>query len=507
MLLDIQENLKPLSVSEINNLAKNVLENNFSNIFVMGEISKITVHSSGHWYFTIKDDNACIDCVMFSSFNKLCNTPSVGNRVLLMGKLTIYQNSGRYQLSVTNLEISDKLGMLQAKFNELYKKLNDEGVFNKNKILPKCIKSLAIITANNSAAMNDILRVYHNKKSYLIKLKFYDSLMQGENAAKSIINILDNISSNDYDLILIARGGGSKEDLFCFNDEKLVRKIADYNIPIITGLGHEVDVHLSDLAASKYYATPTAAMDAICYNKEDRELYLDELYDKFSKLIKTKIKLIEQDFLFMSSKFSKRDALNKINFFKNILINQEKAMKQRLDYYLLTNNKKINLLEIKAKLKNNILNKKNNLNLYSNYINKNNYYNRISLINGKLEQFNKIYNIKFSNTISDKKKILLKFENSKNTVEYKFKIFQNDLNNKKDLLNINFKRKIKEKYVTISNYYNILKTNKAFLESIKEYARLKKSNIGVQLKELKIGDEIELVSFDCVKTARIIKES
>lgn len=506
MLLNVKENLQALSVSELNNMAKNSLENSFSSVFVLAEISKITMHSSGHWYFTIKDDISSIDCVMFSSFNKICFKPSVGNRVLLSGKLTIYPNTGKYQLNVTNLEIYDKIGVLQAKFKELHDKLNKEGIFNKNKIFPKYIRKVAVITANNSAAMHDILRIYNNKKSYLIKLDFYDSLMQGDNAANNIISVLDNISNKNYDLVLIARGGGSKEDLFCFNDENLVRKIANYNLPIITGLGHEVDVHLSDLAATKYYATPTAAIDAICYNKEDRILFLDEFHNRFIKAIKLRMKIIEQDFLYLNSKFSKRDAINKINFFKNILNNREKVLKQQIYYKLSLQNKKINSYNIHNKLKNSFTIKKNIFNAYTKSINASNYHNKINVINGKLEYINGLYKVKISDRIKQKQNTLLLFQKNKNIVEYRLKFEKNNINNMKDLINTNTKRKIKEKYATINTYYEILKTNRLFLESIKEYARLKKDNKGVELRMLNIGDEINLIGFDCVKTAKIIEE-
>ncbi|MBT0882433.1 exodeoxyribonuclease VII large subunit [Campylobacter sp. 2018MI13] len=498
------------SVSEINNLAKNNLESTFLNIAIQGEVSKITNHTSGHWYFTIKDELSSLDCTMFSSYNKGKANLIVGNKIIAIGKLTIYPASGKYQLNCTDYELADGLGKLQAAFNELYKKLKDEGLFLDiyKKQIPKNIKKIAVITAINSAAAKDILRVYENNEAYLIKLVFFDSLMQGENASKRVIECIKKANEFDFDVILIARGGGSKEDLFCFNDEALVRQIVASKIPIITGLGHEIDTHLSDLAASKYYATPTAAMQSLVYNKFDRMLDLDNLQNYFNSTIKKHLDKKEQNYLYLASKFSKKEVNFKFNSYKNNLLNKKTLFQNKLKNILKQNELILN--NQKTILNNNfhkaLENKERLYNIYENKINITKLKSNISSMQFSLNQYEKLAKQSFNKAILNKNQSLNDFIKSKNIIDFKIKLAKDKLENQKILLNNSFKPKFKEKYVKINNYQKILSTHQSFLESIKEYARVMKDNKGIKLSALKEGDEITLKSIDCVKIAKIIKE-
>ncbi|MBZ7986163.1 exodeoxyribonuclease VII large subunit [Campylobacter sp. Cr9] len=498
------------SVSEINNLAKNSLENTFFNVAIQGEVSKITNHTSGHWYFTIKDELSSLDCTMFANYNKGKANLLVGNKIIAIGKLSIYPTNGKYQLNCTDYELADGLGKLQAAFNELYKKLEKEGLFSSiyKKQIPKHINNIAIITAINSAAAKDILRVYENNQSYLTKLVFYDSLMQGENASKKIIECIKKANLNNHDVILIARGGGSKEDLFCFNDEALVREIVKSNIPIITGLGHEIDTHLSDLAASKYYATPTAAMQSLVYNKFDRLLDFDNLQNHFTLQVKRQMNKKQQDYLYLSSKFSKKEVSFKFNSYKNNLLNKKILLEKNIKNILKNNENSIKNYE--NNLKNNLnksLEKRQKIcEDYKNKINIGKIKSDIANMQFKLSNYDKAIKADFSKNLTLKNAKLQEFSNIKNKINFKLKIASENILNKKTLLNNSFKPKFKEKYVKINNYHQILSTHQAFLESIKEYARIMKNNKAVSLKSLKVGDEIVLKSFDSEKLAKIIKE-
>lgn len=503
-------NTQHLSVSELNNIAKNCLESNFSQVIVLGEVSKIVNHSSGHWYFTIKDDASSVDCTMFASFNRNKILPNVGNKIIVIGKLTIYPASGKYQINCTNLMIEDKLGKLQEQLNKLHAKLEKEGLFSDiyKKPIPKDITKLAIITAKDSAAFNDILRVYENKQSYLCKIDFYYSLMQGENASKNIIFNINKINEKQYDAILIARGGGSKEDLFCFNDEFLVRAIVNSKIPVITGLGHEIDIHLSDLAASKYYATPTAAMDSLCYSKDERMIYLDSLEDKINKLIRYKLNKIEQNFLYLNSKFSKKDAIIKFNSLKNHLLFKNKLLKQNMKNYILKQDYKIKNAKalINSSIKNNIYHKNEVLKKYSQNFNLQKFENLQNKIKLNLNSYENNYKKSLNNKLLKKQNYLINFVNQKEKIKFKLKLENNFIFNKEKAFFSIIKTNIKEKNVKISNYHQVLNAHQAFFESVKEYARIIKNGKGVMLSSLQLGDEIVLKSLDTQKVAKIIKE-
>ncbi|MDA3043722.1 MULTISPECIES: exodeoxyribonuclease VII large subunit [unclassified Campylobacter] len=251
-----------LSVSEVNEKAKALLETTFAGIEVEGEISKFSEQSiSKHWYFTIKDENSALNCAMFRFANQKLNfTPKIGMRVVLTGKLTIYPATGAYQIQVTQMREAGA-GELEMRFNALKEKLSGEGLFDasRKKPLPKFPRHIALITSAGSAACADMLRVA-NDRFPMLKIDIYNSLVQGTSAPSSIISALRRADSAGYDAIIIARGGGSKEDLWCFNDEMLAREIYAAQTPIISAVGHEIDFSISDFVADHRSLTPTAAM-------------------------------------------------------------------------------------------------------------------------------------------------------------------------------------------------------------------------------------------------------
>ncbi|MDA3076043.1 exodeoxyribonuclease VII large subunit [Campylobacter sp. JMF_04 NA10] len=251
-----------LSVSEVNEKAKVLLETTFAGIEVEGEISKFSEQSiSKHWYFTIKDENSALNCAMFRFANQKLNfTPKIGMRVVLTGKLTIYPASGAYQIQVTQMREAGA-GELEMRFNALKEKLSGEGLFDasRKKPLPKFPRHIALITSSGSAACADMLRVA-NDRFPMLKIDIYNSLVQGTSAPSSLISALRRADSVQYDAIIIARGGGSKEDLWCFNDEMLAREIYAAQTPIISAVGHEIDFSISDFVADHRSLTPTAAM-------------------------------------------------------------------------------------------------------------------------------------------------------------------------------------------------------------------------------------------------------
>ncbi|MGH1600887.1 exodeoxyribonuclease VII large subunit [Campylobacter majalis] len=279
-----------LSVSELNEQAKFLLETHFENIEVVGEISRLTKHNSGHWYFTLKDDKGTISAVMYRMNNaKVKFNISDGTKVVVSGKVSIYSPNGSYQLIVNNMR-PDGIGELELAFNELRKKLEAQGLFDTNhkKQLPNLPRKIALITSATSAALADMLRLI-NERFKLPQIYVYDALTQGENAPNLLINALKRADAHDMDVIVMGRGGGSKEDLWCFNDEALARAIYDAKTPIISAVGHEIDYVISDFVADYRAPTPSAAITTLLPDTNDIFEYLVNQQNELIKSMKNKI--------------------------------------------------------------------------------------------------------------------------------------------------------------------------------------------------------------------------
>ena len=276
-----------ISVSELNEQAKTLLELNLSNLNVKGEISRLTKHSSGHWYFTLKDKDASVSCAMFRFNNQLVKfDPKDGDEVVLEASASIYKESGRYQLIVKSMKEAGT-GDLEKAFLELKEKLLKEGLFSQDhkKPLPKFPSKIAVITSIGSAAYEDIIKTAKARFD-LCKLYFYNSLVQGNLAANDIIKALKKADLVGYDAIVLARGGGSKEDLWCFNDEGLARAIFEAKTPIISAVGHEIDFSISDFVADHRSITPTASMIDLLPDKNELIQKIDNFETNFKKAIK-----------------------------------------------------------------------------------------------------------------------------------------------------------------------------------------------------------------------------
>ncbi|MCZ6150417.1 exodeoxyribonuclease VII large subunit [Campylobacter ureolyticus] len=299
-----------ISVSELNEQAKTLLELNLSNLNVKGEISRITKHSSGHWYFTLKDKDASVSCAMFRFNNQLVKfDPKDGDEVILEASASIYKESGRYQLIVKSMKEAGT-GDLEKAFLELKEKLFKEGLFNQDhkKPLPKFPSKIAIITSIGSAAYEDIIKTAKVRFD-LCKLYFYNSLVQGNLAANDLIKALKKADLVGYDAIVLARGGGSKEDLWCFNDEDLARAIFEAKTPIISAVGHEIDFSISDFVADHRSITPTASMIDLLPDKNELMQKIDNFETNFKKAIKERFLNAKNKVLNLELSF-KKIALN-----------------------------------------------------------------------------------------------------------------------------------------------------------------------------------------------------
>ena len=251
-------------VSEFTREARDLLETHFGTVWLTGEISNLATPASGHIYFSLKDENAQIRCAMFRSRrspyrSKLKN----GTEVLLSGTVSIYEARGDFQLIVDYLEPAGE-GELRRRFELLKEQLQAEGLFdpNKRRPLPDLPARVAVITSSGGAALQDILATLE-RRFPLTDVLLFPVTVQGDRAAPQIVHALQTVSKKQCDVVILARGGGSLEDLWAFNEESIVRAIRDCKVPVVTGVGHETDFTLADFAADFRCATPTAAAESV----------------------------------------------------------------------------------------------------------------------------------------------------------------------------------------------------------------------------------------------------
>ncbi|WP_169999869.1 exodeoxyribonuclease VII large subunit [Campylobacter sp. RM9328] len=320
-----------LSVSELNEQAKALLETHFEYVEVVGEISRLTKHGSGHWYFTLKDERAAISCVMYRMSNaKLKFDVKDGMKVQIYGKISLYTPSGSYQLIASSMR-PDGEGELELAFKQLQEKLSKEGLFDTSykKQLMRMPRKVALVTSATSAALQDMLKVA-NSRWKLTEIFIFDALTQGQNAPTSLISALKKADGYGVDVIILARGGGSREDLWCFNDEGLARAIFDAKTPVISAIGHEIDYVISDFVADFRAPTPTAAMMQILPDENEILQYLDAVEKSLDTVMLQKISKLENRLNFIMAKLSTNALKVKID----LKIAQILASSQKLDMLL-----------------------------------------------------------------------------------------------------------------------------------------------------------------------------
>jgi len=272
-------------------LIKKDLEENFSSLNIVGEISNFKAHSSGHWYFTLKDSDAQISCTMWRGVNNyVFFSPQDGMKVTIIGRLTVYPPRGNYQIEVRAMQPAG-VGELQLAFEKLKEKLRREGLFDvqNKKELPQLPMKIGIVTSIGGAALKDMISVA-KRRFPLVEISIAPCAVQGSGAAQSIAEAIKLLNKqNSVEVIIVARGGGSLEDLWAFNEEEVAYAILKSKIPIVTGVGHEVDFTIADFVADYRSATPTAAMEILTPDKEDIISLINELDDQFTEKIFDKI--------------------------------------------------------------------------------------------------------------------------------------------------------------------------------------------------------------------------
>lgn len=284
---------KYITVGQLNRYLKYKFDQdpNLNQVFLKGEISNFKAHTRGHLYFTIKDETSRINAVMFySQASKINFTPEDGMKVLVTGRISVYEATGGYQIYVDDM-IQDGVGNLYIEYEKLKKKLASEGLFDasKKKKIPKFPETIGIITAPTGAAIKDILSTIRRRWP-ITKTILFPSLVQGASAAPEIVKQIKKAQEYDLDVLIVGRGGGSIEDLWCFNDEEVARAIYECKIPVISAVGHEIDFTIADYVADLRAPTPTGAAEMAVANQTDFYNYMRQINLRLNKSMQNYIK-------------------------------------------------------------------------------------------------------------------------------------------------------------------------------------------------------------------------
>ena len=289
-------NDKYLTVSAITRYlkAKFDVDENLQTVFLKGEISNFKAHTTGHFYFSLKDETSKINAIMFrSNASKVLFKPADGMKVLVTGRISVYEAMGSYQIYVDEM-IEDGVGNLYVAFEQLKKKLQDEGLFDKEhkRPIPKIPKRVGIVTASTGAAIRDIMTTI-KRRFPICETILFPTLVQGENAKDDIARNIERAQDYDLDILIVGRGGGSIEDLWPFNEEIVARAIYNSKVPVISAVGHEVDFTIADFVADLRTPTPTAAAELAVPNMSDLKKHIDQLSIRLNEAIYKKVNYLK----------------------------------------------------------------------------------------------------------------------------------------------------------------------------------------------------------------------
>ena len=269
-------NDKYITVSQLTRYIKYKIDNdvNLNEVFLKGEISNFKAHTRGHYYFTLKDDGSRINAIMFaSSAKKLKFMPSDGMKVLVTGKISVFEANGGYQIYVNDM-LEDGIGNLYIAYEQLKKKLEAEGLFDQTikKKIPRIPKRIGVVTAPTGAAIKDIISTI-KRRWPIAEVYLFPALVQGEDAKEDIVKQIHNSINYDIDTLIVGRGGGSIEDLWAFNEEIVARAIYECPVPVISAVGHEIDFTIADFVADLRAPTPTGAAEMAVPDINDIKAY------------------------------------------------------------------------------------------------------------------------------------------------------------------------------------------------------------------------------------------
>lgn len=322
--------IEPITVSDLNRYVKQKIDNDefLNNVYVRGEISNCKLHYTGHIYFTLKDENSLIKCVMFKSYTPhLTFIPKDGMKVMVFGSVSVFERDGVYQIYAKAMK-EDGIGTLYEQFEKLKAKLAAEGLFDEThkKAIPQFPNKIGVLTASTGAVIRDIINV-STRRNPNVHIVLLPVPVQGPTAAEAIVKGIKNMNDEKLaDVIILGRGGGSLEDLWPFNEEIVARAIYDSEIPIISAVGHETDFSISDFVADLRAPTPSAAAELAVPNVEDVRYTISEIQNKYKILLKKKIELKKMQYEKCIESKGFKEPLNKINENRMIIDNHVKIL-------------------------------------------------------------------------------------------------------------------------------------------------------------------------------------
>ena len=457
---------KYISVTQLTRYIKYKIDNDvhLQEVFLKGEISNFKAHSRGHLYFTLKDETSRINAIMFaSSTRNIKFTPQDGMKVLVTGKISVFEANGGYQIYVNDM-LEDGVGNLYIAFEQLKKKLEGEGLFDPSikKAIPKIPRRIGVVTAPTGAAIKDIISTI-KRRWPLCEVLLFPSLVQGEMAAEDIVKQINRAQEYDIDTLIVGRGGGSIEDLWPFNEEIVARAIYSCHIPVISAVGHEIDFTISDFVADLRAPTPTGAAEMAVPQIGDVANYLNQLKIRLNKSISTKINRDRQTL----------DAIrNKYIFTNPLSIYQTKEML----FDSIIDRLKFSMT--------------NNINKYSNRLNtiKNSYIfvSPESIYKDYIVEVNDLEKrlvFSLKNIVNIKEKELLKIKSSY-ILTNPYKLLDNKSNK---LLNLVAKLDPLSPLKTIERGFSIVKKDNKVITSVKDIK--KKDKLELELRDGKVEVE------------------
>ena len=295
------------TVSRLNSEVRLTLELQFRQLWLVGEVSNFVAASSGHWYFSLKDQAAQVKVAMFKQNNRASVMPRNGQQVMIRARISVYEPRGEYQLLADFIEAAGD-GLLRQQYEQLKAKLHAEGLFEpgRKKPLPSEPQCIGVITSPTGAAIRDILTVL-SRRAPALQVIIYPSLVQGNQAAADLSAALQvAIRRRECDVLIIGRGGGSIEDLWCFNDETLARQIANCPIPIVSAVGHEVDFSISDFVADLRAATPSAAAELVSPDQQQQWQQVAKLQQRLQQAMRVLLGQHAQQWLFAQKRLQQQ---------------------------------------------------------------------------------------------------------------------------------------------------------------------------------------------------------
>ena len=335
------------SVGQVNAYIKNMFAQDFMlrQISVSGEISNCKYHSSGHIYFTLKDSSGIIQAVMFAGNRRgLTFHMKEGDNVVVTGSIEVYERDGKYQLYAREITLAGA-GDLYLKYEALKKELEEMGMFAKEykQDIPKYAKTIGIVTAPTGAAVRDINNIAQRRNPY-VQLILYPALVQGEGAAQSIVNGIHAMEQLHPDLLIVGRGGGSIEDLWAFNEEKVARAVFECSVPVISAVGHETDFTIADFVADMRAPTPSAAAELAVYDVRQHFQALEEKRQRLMAAIEYKVALSRQRLKEMEKRVSYFNPEKSLNDKRQLLVSWEEKMTALMEKRLMKERHRLEVL-------------------------------------------------------------------------------------------------------------------------------------------------------------------